>query len=586
MAYTIYKSNGTSITVADNTIDNLLYNPSGGGTNQGMGLQLVGRNTLGYGAAIAQNILQSSENFANPNAPSDSVALQGQLWFNTTTKSLFVRVNPAGQTGGLANWNQLAIFDQSGNLTVPGTITATGGVAGNSATATNLVGGVAGSLPFQSAPSTTSMLNPGSNGQVLTLVGGLPTWSAKDVAGVSSIIAGSNISVSSATGDVTVSVTGTVPSAAIANSLNSANSYSVNNLSSTGYLEFANADVIPQIRMKTASAGVISFYDNVDPDYNIYNYSIRMDVGQIGLYFSGVNTPYDIGASKFVCDYNGNGTFTGSVQAVQFNGSGNGLTGLASGLSIGGTANNATNATNIYVTNNDVYANYSLVIVPSSAAGYQTAAVDGGGSLLWNTATNVMTVGGTIIASEFDGTLNGNASSASTASTLQTGAGATTFHWDGQGGTPNWVWGGNNSDPVNQYVYSPGNFSVNYANSAGNGGVTSVNGATGAVNVGVGGAGSSGQTWKAYSSPTRQKGVTYTNSTGKSIFVSVSCENTTGAGATCVMTVNGIDVAGANLLGQQYYNGSFLCGIVPNGGTYAVNVAPTQVAIQAWAELS
>lgn len=39
------------------------------------------------------------------------------------------------------------------------------------------------------------------------------------------------------------------------------------------------------------------------------------------------------------------------------------------------------------------------------------------------------------------------------------------FHWDGQGGQPTWLWGGNDSS--NMYVYNPSNFSVNYANSAG-----------------------------------------------------------------------------------------------------------------------
>ncbi|MEN6411624.1 MAG: hypothetical protein ABFC84_02535 [Veillonellales bacterium] len=35
------------------------------------------------------------------------------------------------------------------------------------------------------------------------------------------------------------------------------------------------------------------------------------------------------------------------------------------------------------------------------------------------------------------------------------------FYWSGQGGQPSWLWGGN--DGVNMYVYSPSNFSVNYA---------------------------------------------------------------------------------------------------------------------------
>ena len=41
------------------------------------------------------------------------------------------------------------------------------------------------------------------------------------------------------------------------------------------------------------------------------------------------------------------------------------------------------------------------------------------------------------------------------------------MHWSGQSGQPSWLWGGN--DASNMYVYNPSNFSVNYADSAGNG---------------------------------------------------------------------------------------------------------------------
>jgi hypothetical protein len=40
------------------------------------------------------------------------------------------------------------------------------------------------------------------------------------------------------------------------------------------------------------------------------------------------------------------------------------------------------------------------------------------------------------------------------------------FNWSGQGGQPQWLWGGN--DGNNMYVYNPSNFNVNYANGAGN----------------------------------------------------------------------------------------------------------------------
>ena len=49
----------------------------------------------------------------------------------------------------------------------------------------------------------------------------------------------------------------------------------------------------------------------------------------------------------------------------------------------------------------------------------------------------------------------------------------TSWYWNGQGGQPGWLWGGN--DGVNMYVYNPANFSVNYANSAGGARTASIN---------------------------------------------------------------------------------------------------------------
>ncbi len=55
--------------------------------------------------------------------------------------------------------------------------TIAGSISGNAATATNISGGAAGSLPYQTAANTTGMLAAGTNGQVLTLASGVPTWS-------------------------------------------------------------------------------------------------------------------------------------------------------------------------------------------------------------------------------------------------------------------------------------------------------------------------------------------------------------------------------------------------------------------------
>jgi hypothetical protein len=59
--------------------------------------------------------------------------------------------------------------------------------ATSATTATNLAGGSAGSLPYQSAAATTAMLAAGSNGQVLTLAAGIPSWATPTTGTVTSV---------------------------------------------------------------------------------------------------------------------------------------------------------------------------------------------------------------------------------------------------------------------------------------------------------------------------------------------------------------------------------------------------------------
>lgn len=89
----------------------------------------------------------------------------------------------------------------------------------------------------------------------------------------------------------------------------------------------------------------------------------------------------------------------------------------------------------------------------------------------------------------------------------------------------------------------------------------------------VGGIGT-GQTWQTFA---RLGGTTYTNSTGKPIFLSVqTVGNNTGGGGT-TLTINGVVVgqgigyAGAIGMAQ----GFGLSAIVPNGGTYSLTNTET-----------
>jgi hypothetical protein len=76
------------------------------------------------------------------------------------------------------------------NATNPsGYITSSDSITGNAATATNVQGGAAGSVHYQSAANTTAMLGIGTTGQVLTVSGGLPVWSTPTSGGTSGISA-------------------------------------------------------------------------------------------------------------------------------------------------------------------------------------------------------------------------------------------------------------------------------------------------------------------------------------------------------------------------------------------------------------
>ena len=68
------KENRTPITVYDNT------------SNTDTSLTFPGRNVTGYGQVVAENFLALLENFAGPNEPLSPQ--EGQLWFNTTTRTL------------------------------------------------------------------------------------------------------------------------------------------------------------------------------------------------------------------------------------------------------------------------------------------------------------------------------------------------------------------------------------------------------------------------------------------------------------------------------------------------------------------
>lgn len=106
------------------------------------------------------------------------------------------------------------------------------------------------------------------------------------------------------------------------------------------------------------------------------------------------------------------------------------------------------------------------------------------------------------------------------------------------------------------------------------GDLTNCTGTSTALNAGIG----VGQTWQDVLA-SRAAGTTYTNSTGKPIFVLITCSSGT---TTITGTVNGLTFT-SGIGSGAYYNASTIYLIVPNGSTYKTN--SFGAGSQSWFEL-
>lgn len=170
--------------------------------------------------------------------PVVAVNAQGQITSATNTAIAIANTAVSGLgTMSTQNANNVAITGGAINGTTVGattaaaitgtTITATSdfsgpgtnlsgtasglSIGGNAATATtattatNLAGGSAGSVPYQSASNTTALLAAGSNGQVLTLTAGVPSWATPTTGTVTSVGGTGTVSGITLSGSVTTS---------------------------------------------------------------------------------------------------------------------------------------------------------------------------------------------------------------------------------------------------------------------------------------------------------------------------------------------------------------------------------------------
>jgi hypothetical protein len=195
MTYQVYKPTGANgvnpVLVPDNTIDIALYD-----LDNKLGVQIPGKNSVDYGLPFAQNIVQMVSNFAGTVIPKDTIALQGQLWFNATSAdfgNLFVRYT-SNTSGGIANWKKAALLDslETGHVSVvnPSVLPKTGDIkiaSGNisiygnnswNGTTLTIANGGTGAATANDAFNALVPNQIGNNGKVLTTDGTNTFWSS------------------------------------------------------------------------------------------------------------------------------------------------------------------------------------------------------------------------------------------------------------------------------------------------------------------------------------------------------------------------------------------------------------------------
>jgi hypothetical protein len=212
MPYTVYKSDGTAITIADNTVDQRYNEPNLSNPAGSVGIQLVGRNAINYGTPTAQNFLQLAENFCGSQEPDTTQPLQGQLWFKKTSNTsgnLYVRYSSSISGVFSDKWAQVITSDNPSaiNSLLPSQTGQSGKFLTTNGTAVSWGSPSAYTLP----PATAGVLGgiKVGSGLSVTLDGTLSATGGGG-GGVSQIIAGTGISISPSggTGAVTINAAG------------------------------------------------------------------------------------------------------------------------------------------------------------------------------------------------------------------------------------------------------------------------------------------------------------------------------------------------------------------------------------------
>ena len=163
------------------------FSGAGGAYFAGTGLTLTS-NTF----SITNTAVTAASYGSATQVPTFSVNAQGQLTLaaNTSIAIAASQITSGTIASSLLTGSYTGItgLGTLANLSVTNPIS--GSLSGNATTATsstNLLGGAVGNVPYQTASGATTFLATGSNGQVLTLNAGVPSWATPTSGSVSSV---------------------------------------------------------------------------------------------------------------------------------------------------------------------------------------------------------------------------------------------------------------------------------------------------------------------------------------------------------------------------------------------------------------
>lgn len=156
-----------------------------------------------YGSASKTVTLAINAQGQATSASQQDIAIAGTQITIGTIDSARLSGSYSGITG-LGTLTDLTVTNTIvGSISGNAATATTAGSATTATTATNIAGGASGSLPYQTASGATSLLAKGTDGQILALASGLPSWINNTVGTVTSVSGTGTVSGISLSGTVT-----------------------------------------------------------------------------------------------------------------------------------------------------------------------------------------------------------------------------------------------------------------------------------------------------------------------------------------------------------------------------------------------